>query len=1712
MAGDRKRLFVDMDGTLAQFQQVDELETLYEKGYFENLAPLNNVVSAVKNIIYEQPDIDVYILSAYLSDSEYALAEKNTWLDMYLPEIPYDKRIFPPCGCDKKDYIPDGIRNTDFLLDDYTHNLTLWQPPARGIKILNGINHTRGSWENDRIRYDKSPSELSNNIVSIMLHDDMIFDDKPNYTNVKDKKNIAIESTIDYTNIDDGFVQGSADDDIQNADGSYGKPVDFYRLVVVGDDGMVKRYDDRVFDSNLLAVTAAMNLQDYLLVDYDTIVHDASRASGMEYIRSLIEPMPKDGVTIKGHTGTWHVIDQAQIDDIEYRLFEPDTYGDAVGCVITNIRNEVVLDNVFNSFDDLREYFDSISYDDDMVYSTLSVGQVYRNDDLRRYLAKERNEAVVYSSDYVFDDTEDCDVIEILGIDDDVLTTNFGESEREFFSQKVFTGDYKRLPELEHVPVDRKVVLDNLVFDDDGYLHFDAVVDERSLQGLFRVHDPVNGDSMRIVSIDNGFVHESIDAEWGDIEKELTDYATKFQMLSDYGNNVDLRIRMNQLVRLYEELTVIDVSKRIFLSFDDSSASIINDGVSHDRFFTSYCNALNALCIKHDDLMSDSYKDSGDITNNMFYRTGLHDIVHREYNEKRAFTPTAEQHSLLNALYSGVMTCLKYPYDVALQNDMRLKFADYAHELDKLKVPFAVQNAVSAAAEYRDNWSRYNNIVLNDIYANGYKPQLYFSLSINDSYNLEYHVHANPRFDGTNARMFVQAYGKDSEGIGLIPQDIVFFGNIRDSRYVSDMLNNGTMSVADVHVMSENILSKWGDNFVFYATDELSDSGNFEYFNNINDALKAYMSFPDNDMKALGYWRSMQSGLGGVLVQYDTDLNNHVVLWDNPSVDFTDVKNSQLVYALKSIDDALHNEHPTIDNNIKAVNKMDYVMPENGVNQDAKEALREKLTNGIQSFLETDTFKNWLNSCGKLFFNNYSFQNSLLVWLQKPDASHTMGYEGWKDFGRQVSQGTQGAKIFMPVMASESKKGGLYSTINWNLNEQFNKDPSLKLAVYRLGLSNLEFTKQRDNGLFGLRNNGKEVMHFKSVDDCKKFIDTSVLNKAVVGYRVGTVFDVKDTYAPDHLWVKRGYVKEELALDDMGNPQKNKKGEFKIVNTSERQSRLVTNLELLIPEKDPDKMLVLLSVLKSVSEKKDVPVYFTARADDDFLAQNDKCKGYYHKSDIASNDICYIRVCDDLPLTEKVAVLIHEMAHADLHGSLDKLETSLGEKADLSMREIQAEATAYAVASRFGIETDIHSFGYMAVYSKGYELQNLQKSIEVIFKESQALLNDITTELDLQGYNLDVSKINDTVLDVDSVNALCSKYIRYALEKSDEVVYIKKELADMFDRANNDDLRNVLNSQGSILSARMEDLLTIKNAVERFESCSDRLDQDSCIDIIEAAKSRIESSILCMNNLSEEYVVLLGNDKENLANQFIADRERVLNDIVNDHPSLLLSPENREYISSSLYVKRDVSYLLNIDVNAFVDNIAARVSAIDDVKANNGAFVEIVSCEQWTDKPIFEKGTLLHPKIVDDIIQQAEFQYLRLKSQALETGEVFPDTACTMTLYAPTSNGLSSLTYQLDIGVHKTFHDHMNDLNVRGKEKKEVISAVADALGERGVKDNYLTPDMISERSITTRGMNREDWDSVISIERTKRTVDKLQNTPDKDTQSNSKANNEHDK
>lgn len=65
-------------------------------------------------------------------------------------------------------------------------------------------------------------------------------------------------------------------------------------------------------------------------------------------------------IEVEGHIGTWYVIDTEVIDGTKYFLLEHEEHGDIAPCVIIDSDANLVLEDVWNGFDDLKEHFDSI--------------------------------------------------------------------------------------------------------------------------------------------------------------------------------------------------------------------------------------------------------------------------------------------------------------------------------------------------------------------------------------------------------------------------------------------------------------------------------------------------------------------------------------------------------------------------------------------------------------------------------------------------------------------------------------------------------------------------------------------------------------------------------------------------------------------------------------------------------------------------------------------------------------------------------------------------------------------------------------------------------------------------------------------------------------------------------------------------------------------------------------------------------------------------------------------------------------------------------------------------------------------------------------------------------------------------------------------------------------------------------------------------------
>ena len=74
--------------------------------------------------------------------------------------------------------------------------------------------------------------------------------------------------------------------------------------------------------------------------------------------------------------------------------------------------------------------------------------------------------------------------------------------------------------------------------------------------------------------------------------------------------------------------------------------------------------------------------------------------------------------------------------------------------------------------------------------------------------------------------------------------------------------------------------------------------------------------------------------------------------------------------------------------------------------------LLDDLHEGVKRLTDSDEWARYLDVAAR--FHDYSPNNRLLIWLQRPDATHVAGYKTWQSMGRQVQKGESGIAILAP--------------------------------------------------------------------------------------------------------------------------------------------------------------------------------------------------------------------------------------------------------------------------------------------------------------------------------------------------------------------------------------------------------------------------------------------------------------------------------------------------------------------------------------------------------------------------------------------------------------------------------------------------------------------------------------------------------------------------
>ena len=89
-------------------------------------------------------------------------------------------------------------------------------------------------------------------------------------------------------------------------------------------------------------------------------------------------------------------------------------------------------------------------------------------------------------------------------------------------------------------------------------------------------------------------------------------------------------------------------------------------------------------------------------------------------------------------------------------------------------------------------------------------------------------------------------------------------------------------------------------------------------------------------------------------------------------------------------------------------------MAEKQTSKDRMREIVDSIENGIKELFESDKYRKYLSTMSR--FHRYSVNNTMLIYMQRPDATHVAGFNKWRDqFGRNVLKGEKGIRIIAPT-------------------------------------------------------------------------------------------------------------------------------------------------------------------------------------------------------------------------------------------------------------------------------------------------------------------------------------------------------------------------------------------------------------------------------------------------------------------------------------------------------------------------------------------------------------------------------------------------------------------------------------------------------------------------------------------------------------------------
>ena len=382
-------------------------------------------------------------------------------------------------------------------------------------------------------------------------------------------------------------------------------------------------------------------------------------------------------------------------------------------------------------------------------------------------------------------------------------------------------------------------------------------------------------------------------------------------------------------------------------------------------------------------------------------------------------------------------------------------------------------------------------------------------------------------------------------------------------------------------------------------------------------------------------------------------------------------------------------------------------------NRERLQEITAGIEQGIKELFESEKYMRYLSVMSK--FHRYSVNNTMLIYMQKPEATLVAGFNKWKNqFARHVKKGEHGITIIAPTPYKKKI-------------EEMKRDPDTHAPILDadgkavMEEKEIEIPMFRPVKVFDVsQTDGKPLPELSSslsgtVPHYEAFLE-ALRRSAPVPIEFEPMAANTDGYfSPDQ---QRIAIREGMS-------------EVQTVSATVHEiahSKLHNQKKIQI---DNDEQYQEVELFEKPA------LFSNGRISRDDLPEGVYCYDLRGSDDDPGSPICVeervvvnhagsVILTAPLEFPEEGRLYFTDETGLNFNGGMLTLSQFLQEqKKDRRTEEVEAESISYAVCQYFGIQTGENSFGYIASWSKGKELKELRASLETINKTSCELINNI---------------------------------------------------------------------------------------------------------------------------------------------------------------------------------------------------------------------------------------------------------------------------------------------------------------------------------------------------------------------------------------------------